>query len=201
MDNFDLEITYENLSVEFIMSRMDSGNIAISKHKREFRWNLETQQSYIESLFDNKPMHPIVITRENQVMYVQDGKQRLETIRRYMNDGFVCNDSIYSKLSKYDKLTLHSCMLYCEVVNEPTEEQVDEIYKTLNERDDKTIKIQKFRRIAYRDSHLYNPETVEYAKTQLRLLCPHTNVTNHYVECGLEDGQNIPICDDCGKGV
>ena len=201
MDNFDLEITYGHMSVEFIIKRIASGNIIIAKEP-SVPWNLEKQQSYIESLFvEDQAMYPLVLTSVEQELCVQDGRQRLDAIRKYMNGEFACNDSLYDDLSNYDKTTFLSCMLYCETIMEPTDEQVVDVYKTLNLRDANIVRFQRVKRIALRDSGLYDPRTVEFAKTKMRDLCPHTETTSHYIEIGLEDGENIDICDLCGKGL
>lgn len=204
MDNFDLDITYGSMSVEFIIKKMNSGDLIIPKTSSETTlpmWNIKTQQSFIESIFHEKKMHPLVLTTRDQVLYVRDGRQRLETIQRYMDNEFICGDSFYKDLSGYDKTTFLSCMLCCEFVSEPTDAQIDELCKTLNARDADTVRYQKMYRIVNRDSHLYHPDTVEYAKNKLKTLCPHTNVTYHYVELGLDHGGNVAICDNCGKGV
>jgi hypothetical protein len=201
MDNFDLEITYGYMSVEFIIKRIASGDIIIAKEP-SVPWNLEKQQSYIESLFvEDQAMYPLVLTSMEQELCVKDGRQRLDAIRKYMNGEFACNRGLYDKLSNYYKTTFHSCMLYCETIMEPTEEQVVDVYKTLNLRDANIVRFQRFKRIALRDSGLYHPRTVEFAKTKMRDLCPHTETTSCYVEIGLEDGENIDICDLCGKGL
>jgi hypothetical protein len=201
MDNFDLEITYGHMSVEFIMKQIASGNIIITKEP-SVPWDLEKQQTYIESLFfEDQVMHPLVLTSVKQELCVQDGRQRLDAIRKYMNGEFACNDSFYDNLSNYDNTTFLSCMLYCETIMEPTEKQIADVYETLNLRDENMVRIQRFKRIALRDSYLYHPNTVEFAKTKMRDLCPHTEWTSHYIEIGLEDGENVDICDFCGKGL
>jgi hypothetical protein len=201
MDNFDLEITYGHMSVEFIMKQIASGNIIIAKEP-SVPWDLEKQQTYIESLFfEDQVMHPLVLTSVKQELCVQDGRQRLDAIRKYMNGEFACNDSFYDNLSNYDNTTFLSCMLYCETIMEPTEKQIADVYETLNLRDENMVRIQRFKMIALRDSNLYHPNTVEFAKTKMRDLCPHTEWTSHYIEIGLEDGENVDICDFCGKGL
>ena len=201
MDNFDLEITYGHMSVEFVMKQIASGNIIIAKEP-SVPWDLEKQQTYIESLFvEDQAMHPLVLTSVEQELCVQDGRQRIDAIRKYMNGEFSCNRGLYDNLSNYYKTTFHSCMLYCETIMEPTEKQIADVYETLNLRDENTVRIQRFKRIAFRDSHLYDPRTVEFAKTKMRDLCPHTETTSHYIEIGFEDGENIDICDLCGKGL
>ena len=201
MDNFDLEITYGHMSVEFVMKQIASGNIIIAKEP-SVPWDLEKQQTYIESLFvEDQAMHPLVLTSVEQELCVQDGRQRIDAIRKYMNCEFSCNDSFYDDLSNYDKTTFLSCMLYCETIMDPTEKQIADVYETLNLRDENTVRFQRFKRIALRDSGLYDPRTVEFAKTKMRDLCPHTETTSHYIEIGFEDGENIDICDLCGKGL
>jgi len=199
MDNFDLEITYGHMSVEFILKRFTTGNIIINDNPK---WDLEKQQSYIESLFfEQDTMYPLVLTSEDQILHVRDGCQRLNAIIKFVSGKFACNDSFYEDLSKYDKSTFMSCMLYCETIMEPTESQIVEICESLSLRDIDMVRFQKYKRIVFRDSNLYHPDTVKFAKTKLIEMCPHADTTPHYVEIDLEHGENVDICDLCGKGL
>jgi len=202
MDNLDLEISYGHLSIEFILKKIKSGDMIIPKHQRPYVWDSETQKIYIESLFhDEKQYFPIVLTSQEQILHVQDGRQRIETISKFINGEFMCNDKLFNELSKYDQMVFMSNMLYCEIVKEPSEIQVAKIYKTLNSRNKDDIRFHKFSRIVLRDSHEYHPDTVEYAKIRMRELCPHKDVFSAYVETGLDGGENVVICNFCGKGV
>ena len=46
---------------------------------------------------------------------------------------------------------------------------------------------------------LHDPEEIKKAKARLCDVCPHHNIVDDYVECGLEHGKYIKYCDVCMK--
>jgi hypothetical protein len=61
--------------------------------QRPFKWTLQQQCNFIESIIVRRPIHPVsVILKTNDIYEVIDGKQRLTTLIRYLQGKFkFCN--------------------------------------------------------------------------------------------------------------
>ena len=78
-------------NVETIVNRLKSGRIVIPDYQRDAeQWDLRKESLFIESLLNNLTT-PALFFLENQdtdSIEVIDGQQRLNTIRKYVNDEF-----------------------------------------------------------------------------------------------------------------
>lgn len=110
--------------------------IRIPEHQRFYVWVLQQQQQLINTILSNYPMPTFVFTDEivdgKQIRYVQDGQQRLTTIQKYILGDFSCNDKYYAQLSEDERSTFLDYQLSCEIITNPTDEQIAEIFERLN---------------------------------------------------------------------
>ena len=67
-------------------------DITIPEHQREFCWSLAKQQRFIDTLIQGTPTQGIIMRREGRgkstVLFLEDGRQRLTTTQRFMNNEF-----------------------------------------------------------------------------------------------------------------
>ena len=113
-----------------------TAKIRIPEHQRFYVWVLQQQQQLINTILSNYPMPTFVFTDEfvdgKQIRYVQDGQQRLTTIQKYILGDFCCNDKYYAQLSEDERSTFLDYQLSCEIITNPTDEQIAEIFERLN---------------------------------------------------------------------
>jgi hypothetical protein len=113
-----------------------TARIRIPEHQRFYVWVLQQQQQLINTILSNYPMPTFVFTDEfvdgKQIRYVQDGQQRLTTIQKYILGDFSCNDKYYAQLSEDERSTFLDYQLSCEIITNPTDEQIAEIFERLN---------------------------------------------------------------------
>lgn len=110
--------------------------IRIPDHQRFYVWVLSQQEQLINTILSNYPMPTFVFTDEivenKQIRYVQDGQQRLITIQKYMLGDFSCDGKFYTQLSEDERSTFLDYQLSCEIINNPSAEQIAEIFERLN---------------------------------------------------------------------
>lgn len=96
-----LVVQQSDFSLRTITDMVDNHSIDIAPHyQRRERWNLSKQSSLIESFILNVPVPPIYLSEDDYGTYsVIDGKQRITSIRSYLNDEYKLND-----LSKFPEL-------------------------------------------------------------------------------------------------
>lgn len=123
----------------FEPDRENSNSIAelrIPEHQRYYVWPDGHRPSLIDSVMSNFPMPLIVITEHivnnNRVRYIQDGQQRLTTLQHFIQGKFSWNNKYFDNLDSKEKRTFLSYKLVCEIINDPNEEQVAEIFERLN---------------------------------------------------------------------
>jgi len=113
-----------------------TAKIRIPEHQRFYVWVLQQQQQLIHTILSNYPMPTFVFTDEmvdgKPVRFVQDGQQRLTTIQNYILGEFSCNDKYYTELSEDERSTFLDYQLSCEIITNPTHEQIAEIFERLN---------------------------------------------------------------------
>lgn len=111
-------------------------------YQRDFVWNLEDKQLLIESIYNNINCGVIIIRKrswgeltelakngETEISFndIVDGKQRLHTIKEFINDEF-CDlyGNYYSDLSDsaQNKFLGHQLFQYCELPENTSDEEV-----------------------------------------------------------------------------
>lgn len=84
-----ISYTSNQIKIRAIIPRLRNERLAIPDHQRGFCWSLRQQKTLIGSIQRNKPVPSILIReKDDGSQSLEDGRQRLETIRRYMDDMF-----------------------------------------------------------------------------------------------------------------
>ena len=78
-------------NVETIINRLKSGRIIIPDYQRDAeQWDLRKESLFIESLLNNLTTPALFFLEDQDIGSIEviDGQQRLNTIRKYVNDEF-----------------------------------------------------------------------------------------------------------------
>ena len=113
-----------------------TAKLQIPEHQRFYVWREQQWSALIDSIMDNYPLPLLVATQHNInskiVWYIQEGQQRLITIQNFMRGMFKWKNKSYSDLNEEEKRIFLCYKVNLEVIDEPTPEQVAEIFERLN---------------------------------------------------------------------
>ena len=95
-------IRYEIISATSaeLLGDMDNNRLSIPAHQRQpLLWTLKAQQGFVKSVQEGIPTTGILQREWDGSLWLEDGLQRLSTLRRYLADGFPDDeDRLYSTL-------------------------------------------------------------------------------------------------------
>lgn len=130
--------TEENTKTYFEPNRdtKTEAKIRIPEHQRYYCWDSSKQEPLIDTIMTGYPMPLMVFTEHtingSSIFNVQDGQQRLITLQNYILGHYTWNNKRYSDLSMDEKLVFLGYKISCEVIKDPTENQIAEIFERLN---------------------------------------------------------------------
>jgi len=122
--------------------------LRIPEHQRFYVWPESRKSPLVDSVMENCPLPLMVFTShiiDNKVVwYIQDGQQRLMTLQKFMlgefkwenkeevdGDGHVIS-KYFNELAAEEKRMFLSYKITCEVIENPTPDQVADIFERLN---------------------------------------------------------------------
>jgi hypothetical protein len=83
-------VEYSTKTADDLIQEIRSGELIIPPHQREFCWTLARQQRFVDTVQKGMPTQGILIRNETGVKQsLEDGQQRLTTLRKYFADEFV----------------------------------------------------------------------------------------------------------------
>ena len=84
----------ESTNIETVLSRINSGRIVIPDYQRDAeQWDVRKESLFIESILNNLTIPGFFFSeKEDGVIEVVDGQQRLNTIRKFANNDFAISD-------------------------------------------------------------------------------------------------------------
>lgn len=132
-----------DFSVSTILSMLHTGDLNIPEYQRRYVWSDRQASRLIESLIIQCPVPVIYLNQErDETFSVIDGNQRLNSLRRYLNNEFPLNGlTSYPELSglKYFELDkrfqrhISNRVLRCTVILKETHPQVKfDVFERLN---------------------------------------------------------------------
>ncbi len=114
----------------------------IPKHQRFFVWDDKIQKKLIRTIFNGYPIPFIILVRHvDNTFTIEDGQQRITTLKRFYTDTFACDiygDGIlkkYSELSIQEKIVFNTYQIGCDVylASQITPTQIIDIFMLLNQ--------------------------------------------------------------------
>jgi hypothetical protein len=81
----------QNITVQSLYeltSQLTSDEIIIPDHQREYCWNDKKQKEFIHTIMEGMPTQSIIMRRVGMIQSLEDGRQRLTTGQRFLNNEF-----------------------------------------------------------------------------------------------------------------
>ena len=74
-----------------LVQQMEAGEVTIPAHQRDYCWSVKKQKEFIDTILEGTPTQGIImrrVDRSGAFLSLEDGRQRLTTGQRYLNDEF-----------------------------------------------------------------------------------------------------------------
>lgn len=93
-----MQSTCKNRTLQWISRQLENGNISLSHkfQRKEGQWNKQTKSELIDSLLREYPINPTYGVKDNNIISLIDGVQRVSTVRDYLNDVFPLSKNLES---------------------------------------------------------------------------------------------------------
>lgn len=116
--------------------------LRIPEHQRFYVWSESRKSPLIDSVMENCPLPLMVLTQDiknGRIAWdVQDGQQRLMTLQKFILGEFKWENKYegiskyYNELSSEEKRMFLSYKINCEIIYQPSPDQVADIFERLN---------------------------------------------------------------------
>lgn len=85
-----MEYNSKTRTIQNIKSNIDKGLIKFDHYlqREENQWNRKTKSLFIDTILRGYIINPIIVIKDNKILSIIDGIQRLSTIRDYINNQF-----------------------------------------------------------------------------------------------------------------
>lgn len=153
-----MESTCKTRTLQWIYKQMQSGGISLyhKLQRKEGQWKKDARGLLIDSLLRNYPVNPVYAVKDNNVLSIIDGIQRLSTVRDFLDNEFSLPKTLepivisvntdngienkeydiagkkYKKLDKEVQELLLAAELQMYEISNYTEKEVREIFKRQN---------------------------------------------------------------------
>lgn len=116
--------------------------LRIPEHQRFYVWSESRKSPLIDSVMENCPLPLMVLTQDiknGRIAWdVQDGQQRLMTLQKFILGEFKWENKYegiskyYNELTSEEKRMFLSYKINCEIIYQPSPDQVADIFERLN---------------------------------------------------------------------
>lgn len=145
-----MDYTCRTKTLQALSKDMGKGRILLSHklQRKEGQWNTRQKSDLIDSLLRHYPINPTYAIKEDGVLSVIDGVQRLSTVRDYLNDGFALSKTLepvvineeqkeiagkkFSRLDEETQDAIKSSELQLYELTDCTEKDVREMFRRQN---------------------------------------------------------------------
>lgn len=117
--------------------RLSSCDTIVPDHQRYFVWDVaKIGAVLIDTVMNDYPIPSFIFSSQiengKRILHVQDGQQRLTTLQKFMLDEFCWDGKKFSEFSKKEERTFLGYILQCEIIEDPTPEQISNIFERIN---------------------------------------------------------------------
>lgn len=127
-----VRFSHSSMTAYELVQMLNSGQLRIPPHQRNFCWPMRRQQEFIDTILQNIPTQAIIIRRESRssaIESLEDGRQRLTTVDEFMKDKVTTKDGRkYSELTDDQKMEFRSYIFAVTIYHNATPEQVIMIF-------------------------------------------------------------------------
>lgn len=113
-----------------------TASLRVPPHQRFYVWPEQKRHLLVDSIMNNCPLPLMVFTEQvingGSAWFVQDGQQRLITLQKFIMGEFTWNEKRYDELDDDDRLNFLGYTVTCEIIKNPTQDQIANIFERLN---------------------------------------------------------------------
>ena len=125
------------MSLGEIFNRMSGDNpeLRVPNYQREYVWSRNQQERYLESLSRNMPIFGAVINLDTRtgIQWIMDGQNRIETIRRFLNDEIKYKGISFSELPDNEKRRIKNMKMSYTETRDWSREQCQDFFMRIQE--------------------------------------------------------------------
>jgi len=120
------------MSLSEILNRMsgDDPELKVPDYQREYVWSKKQQEGYLESLSKNMPLFgPVVnIDTRTGIQWIMDGQNRIETIRRFLNNEIKYKGISFDELPDNEKRRIKNMKMSYTETRDWSREQCQDFF-------------------------------------------------------------------------
>ena len=95
--------TSSNIPLQVLLRKLRNGLLSIPPHQREFIWTLAQQVYFIQAVMSGPIPSILLRDLEDDRLSLEDGLQRLTTLRRFVDNEFAVNELYFKDMSPADQ--------------------------------------------------------------------------------------------------
>ena len=109
--------------------------LRVPDYQREYVWTKKQQDRYLESLSKNMPIFgPVInIDTRTSLQWIMDGQNRIETIRRFLNDEIKYNGISFSELPDNEQRKIKNMKMSYTETRDWSREQCQDFFMRIQE--------------------------------------------------------------------
>jgi hypothetical protein len=113
----------------------DDPELRVPDYQREYVWSRNQQERYLESLSRNMPIFGAVINLDTRtgIQWIMDGQNRIETIRRFLNDEIRYKGVCFSELPDNEKRKIKNMKMSYTETRDWSREQCQDFFMRIQE--------------------------------------------------------------------
>jgi hypothetical protein len=106
-----ITVEHSTKTAEDLIAELRTNELIVPAHQREFCWPLGKQQRFIDTVQKSMPTQAIIVRNETGIKpSLEDGQQRLTTLRKYFGDEFI--DESGKKYSEHSAIKQYQMRRY-----------------------------------------------------------------------------------------
>lgn len=113
----------------------DDPELRVPNYQREYVWSKKQQERYLESLSRNMPIFGAVINIDTRtgIQWIMDGQNRIETIRRFLNNEINYRGVSFSELPDNEKRRIKNMKMSYTETRDWSREQCQDFFMRIQE--------------------------------------------------------------------
>lgn len=125
-----VRFSFNQKSLVDILEEMNTGRLVVPDHQRGFVWDMGRQQKLVKNVMDGMPMPPVIVrTQRGGVSNLEDGQQRLTTLRMFYDGVLSTMDGRkYPELTERERTEFESYQVGLVEYKNASDKQVIQIF-------------------------------------------------------------------------